>query len=567
MSVVFLGIWLSAVCSPAISPDRLQSIKDIPPETWEAVARGEKAWPEVLFPLCSISPEEKQKFPATYWENVRQDEHFWETYSNRQRQLFQKEYGPDIHHLYDLYLYDRRCAAGKEKVAEAVREVKTLDRLNDIVAIKAARMPELAGSPTAGLRLFSFKKGALHPVPFDVLEITDKGRIVLPEGPEGNPGDGDDIFNQRDKMVFMAVDAGHRISLADIRRQYPGANTIHEVEISCPTEPGKAWVYAVAFTGTPPPLSPLDYAGIRPETGRVYGLFIFAGCAARQVDDDIVPTHKVLGTFASPLLGAIPVDMLEAFTYKLVIKFRLFGAEMVQGMEDMDVRWRGLYDGRVMIYNRASWKLWTPFGIGAPIIYADLIVTPLSAITYGSVYAPFNPRLVVKCVDLSFGEDLEVYEDDFYHFQFVTMGDRTGVTLDGKMSDKEKALDISGYSWYLLTGSPGTMCIRTEYDEFSTEHASILKLKWQDDAEKNGYTNLFRMSEFDQPTSHFTHEWNLAPHFYHPDPEKYNWDNLNLILKRVDHPLRCRIDGGRPAAQPRYLHLPDIKESHKMYRY
>jgi hypothetical protein len=558
-----LLILFCALSSQAMTPERHEQIKNISSAEWQQIADGERPWPKALFPLCSISPEEKKDFPPAYWEKVLQDEHNWETYTNQQRAVFQKEYGPDIKHLYDLFLYDKRCAAGEEPVADCVRETKTLERLHDVVAVSADRLSALQNNKVRDIRLFSYKRGGLHVIPCDILEVTEKGRIVLPEGPEGNPSDGDGRFNQQDKMVFMAVDAGHKIPEQIIRNQYPGIKALSEIELGY--DDRKAWVYGAAFAQNTPPVPDFDYAGINPETGRVFGSFIFAGCASRNIDDTIVPTHKVQGTFASPAIGARPVDMLKAFTYNLVIHFRPF-AHMEQGMEDMDVRWRGLYDGRVLIYNRASWKLWTPFGIGAPIIYADLVVTPLSAITYGSVWTPFNPKLVVKSVDLTFGEDMEIYDDDFFHFRFVTMGDRTGVKMDGKMSEKEKNLDINDYSWYLLTGNPGTLCIRTEYDAHSTRHADI-KLKWQDDAEKSGYTNLFSMNKFDQPNSYFTHEWNLVPYFYNADPEKYNWDNLDIVLRRADKPLSTSINGSAPLVQSRYLHLPNIKESKKAYDY
>ncbi len=75
--------------------------------------------------------------------------------------------------------------------------------LIDLVYIKANDFGNLQANPVDRIRVFAYKFGKLRPIPADILEFTSKNRVVLPEGSEGNPEDGDRIFSKNDMLLFM----------------------------------------------------------------------------------------------------------------------------------------------------------------------------------------------------------------------------------------------------------------------------------------------------------------------------------------------------------------------------
>ncbi len=562
-----LLVLAGAVCCFGITKAQMDKINQIPADVWEKVANCEAAWPEALFPMTTIPPKGLERMPRTYWDKVHADERTWENFIMEQAVLFQNEYGSEIKDLYDLFCYDQQVAAGDIPVAPCVKQKKTLERFIDYVGIDADRLSALQNAATEKIRVLIFKKGKLHIIPFDILETSAKGRLALPEGPEANPEDADGIFNNTDKIVFMAVDTGHKVGPDYIKKQFPNAAVISELKISYEDDDEAAWAYLAVFDGTVPPESPLDYSGLNAETTRIYSLFASGVCLPRVERGKTIPTIEVTSLFASPAGGGLPVDIFTPFSFVNNTKFRPLGSK-TETIDDMDIRWRAWFDGKVIVYNRASWTLWTPFGIAAPIVYEDMIVTPVAAMGNVAFYVPFNPKLVVKHVSLSFGQGITPTCKEFGQGYFITK-DREAVKIDGKMSEKEKELEPD-YSTYILAGREGAMCLCTAYDKYTTENADI-HLEWTDTPQKTAFTHHLTMTEFDNKMGNLTHEWNMLPFFYNTnstcEKDRFNWDKLDLVLKRTEKPISCTVDDGQAMEQPRFLHVPNIAEQEDAYDY
>jgi hypothetical protein len=58
-----------------------------------------------------------------------------------------------------------------------------------------------------------------------------------------------------------------------------------------------------------------------------------------------------------------------------------------------------------------------------------------------------------------------------------------------------------------------------------------------------------------------------VPFFWNENPLKYNWKNLDLVLKRIDKPLTYRIDGGDYITPGAIVHIPNIQMEQDKYKY
>jgi hypothetical protein len=192
--------------------------------------------------LSSWTKDEIYSLPESFWATQKFRERQWSSYMNSVSQAYSSEYGKEIKSGYDLFL--------KEQIPVKIRqaniiETKNLNRLTDLVWVEGRQVRTFIGQGVYSLKILSFKENKLHIIPADTIEFTYEGRIVLPYGPEANLKDSDGILSEADKIFFMAMDAGHRISKDLISSSYRNIGKIEEIEITYPADKEKAWVYLV----------------------------------------------------------------------------------------------------------------------------------------------------------------------------------------------------------------------------------------------------------------------------------------------------------------------------------
>ncbi len=140
--------------------------------------------------------------------------------------------------------------------------------------------------------------------------------------------------------------------------------------------------------------------------------------------------------------------------------------------------------------------------------------------------------------------------------------------MDGNMSGEGSNKSSTDYSWHLFTGLPGTLCMRTYYDDSLTQRADSLTLEWNDNKEEgSAYFNHLAMTNLKDRSHYFCIQWNSVPFFWNPDPSKYNWDNLDLVLKREDKLLSYSVDGSPRITLEKAIHVPDISTQKKRFDY
>jgi len=561
---------LLAALPPARADDlaQLRAIKSIPETTWQAVADGAEPWPEALFPLSYWPEKDRKKLPQEFWERLAAHERKWPEFIKTQRELYRREYGPAVKNAYDLFLEEQAemKQPDYQKASPPVLKKKTLKRLTDLAYLPGRAFGGLAGAGLESIRVFAFRQGKLRVIPFDIVEFTDESRVVLPQGPEGNPEEGDGIFRNNDLLFFMVHDAGHRIAKESVGRAFPGASAVREVEISCSPEGETGWVYAASFAADPPAKSPFNYIEFYPEFNVTFTPVSFNQCHPRKIKKEIHPTLKTGTWLSSPAVGGRPYDIHDHLRIRVSLKY-LVGSTF-DDEDNLTVRWRAWFEGQVVNYNRAAWKLTTPLGIGAPTVFNDIVANAFSVFNYITWYSPFNPSVFVKHLDVKVGEQLNdrvARQRDELTVRFLSEHNRKGCAADGKMSDRDAALDDRFSSWHLFTGPHGTVCMRNDYDDFLTEKGTRT-LDWRDDEKNPGnFDTHLVIKDLSNRSEHFYVDWNAVPFFWNEDPGKYRWDSLDLVLKRLDRPLTFSVEGTPALTTGVYIHVPDVHAEEKHY--
>ena len=567
------GFTLFPGARPAGADDlqaRFQSLKAITPEKLKQMADGTVPWPEDIFPLSSWTEAEIKKLPPEFWEKLRAQERKWPEYISRQAGLFRQEYGPGIKNYYDLFLEEQAemRKPGYEKVTPPVEAKKTLKRMIDLAYLPAGKLGSLQGNPPNSIRALSFKKGRLRVLPLDILEISPAGRVVLPSGPEGNPQDGDGIFNGQDRVFFMVLDAGHKVAKSYVREKFPGIKDLEEVEISYPAENEKGWVYLASFAQNPPERSAFDNVQFYPEVSITANPFSLNQTEPRKMKGRIAPTLAIRSWFTPPTMGGIPFDIYDRLRIRITLRFHI--GSTGDNEDELNVSWRAWYDGQVICYNRAAWKQSTPLGIGAPVVFDDILASSFSAYDYITYYSPFDPAIFMKDFEVIIGEQMnrasreQVEAMKGWH---LTERNKAGDAVDGVMSEKEKTRDPNWVKWHLFTGVAGTALMRVDYDDYLQQHSTIT-LDWRDDDTVNGnYDTHMVVHRPSTRTEHFLLEWNVVPFFFNEDHSKFGWDNLDLVLKRVDKPVVFALPSGEKFSVERYLNIPNVEKEHKFYKF
>jgi len=549
---------------------RFQAPKTITPEKLKQMADGTIPWPEELFPLSSWTDEETKKLPPEFWQKVRAQEKKWPEYISAQANLFRQEYGPGIRNYYDLFLEEQAemQKPGYGKVVPPVETKKTLKRLIDLACLPAEKLGSIQGNPLNNIRVISFQGGRLRIIPFDLLEFSPAGRVVLPSGPEANPQDGDGIFNGQDQIYFMVLNAGHKVAKNYVREKFPEIKDLEEVEISHPDENEKGWVYLASFAQNPPERSPFDHIQFCPETSITLTPFSLNQTEPRKRKGKIVPTLKIRSWYAAPSIGGIPMDVFDHLRIRISLRFYIGSTS--DNEDELNVSWRAWYDGQVINYNRSAWKQSTPLGIGSPVVFDDIVASSFSVYNYMTYYSPFDPAIFLKDFEVIIGEEMNRAEKEYMEAMkgwHLTERDRVGYAIDGVMSEREKTRDPNWVKWHLLTGFQGAMLMRVDYDEYLQKHSTIT-LDWRDDNTAIGnYDTHMIVHRPSTRTEHFLLEWNVVPFFFNEDHSKFGWDNLNLVLKRVDKPVVFTLPSGEKFSVERYVHVPNVEKEHKFYKF
>lgn len=525
----------------------------------------------INFPLSVWTAEQTKALPETFWRVQRKAERSWPVYIANQEQLYHQIYGTNVGNAYDVFLLEQGQAAKQIKQAY-VTQPKTLKRLTDLATIPGKSLSKLKNTRLGAIRVMAFKGGALRVIPHDIIEVSPTGRLVLPFGPEGNPGDGDGVLGDNDLLFFMAMDAGDRVDPQYIKNIFHGALGVTEIELGYAPDKEQGWVYIAFFGEQPPEKSPLEYIKILPEASLIYTPYALAQTLPRNDKAGIRPTIDVCTWAAAPSMGGAPRDIHHKLRLNLEATLR-GGFKLSQDQDASDLRFRAWYAGPVIVYGRASWKIKTPLGIGAPVVFADLYGTAFSCTDQNFVWTAFDPTIMMKTFNTTVGEELNRQALGPDSYVVITARDRKTFSINAQSPPRTRfvAQDSQGPAgkqdlWHVQSGRAGSMVMYVGLSEAMMRHAARFNMLWEDSPEHiSTYLYNLDVTNFKNRQEQMFLEWNMIPHFWNTGA--YRWENLDLVLKHRQKPLTFTVDGTQHIVTPRFIHIPNIKEERRYYRY
>lgn len=281
--------------------------------------------------------------------------------------------------------------------AAAVSEsAATLQRRYDTVIIRGEDLAPFLGAPADLLRLYSFRKDGLHPLPFQVDERDADGEFVFNSGPQASEdSDGGDL-DYNDELVFMARDAGDR---ATAGTPWPeGTRQWAEIELSAPlARSQRAWVYLFSFAGEPPARSDGDYVRYDPQTERIfsdhYGLGYREGMSLYT--DLFYPEAGQAGG------GSMGPDLLDRVKVRIVVKFFFNVLKVRKTEEDFHAEVVAWKDGPVRVLRNAQNFVRILFNLSSASVFSVSEYYPYYMFTPLRVTVPFDLKWVFSRFGIS----------------------------------------------------------------------------------------------------------------------------------------------------------------------
>ena len=446
---------------------------------------------------------------------------------------------------------------------------RTLTRRQDPIQVPGDLLKNFHGAALDQLRLYALVKGAMTPVIYQWDERKPGGDFVFMLGEEADPQDANHLLDPQDLLVFRVQEVGDRAAPAD----WPaGAAAAIEIELGDPLDQGKAWVYLFRFAGQAPaprPDSTVRLLHWDPWKKSEYPFIVESDYY--HIEGRV---NTVRGKTYKTAINQLWIDPAAAGGSGQNL---LDGQKMRAWVELFFGKWRieenetnliggiaAITQGPVRGYGRQWLTVSLPFGLKAPRIYSDVITYDRVIVSPMCLTIPFNPEAVITRAGLFFGYDLNPAA---YGMRFYSPRCLEGVTIDGKMSAKEKALPPDLVPWFCITGPQGTMIFRSQIEPKllnQTKHY----LTYIDDLNTAippeglpgtiGYAQTsIEVTSVKPGAYEFVIQWFFPDHFYRP--EGLNLPLLQEYLNIEDHPLEIRIEGRQ--VKNSALHPPPLQNS------
>ena len=446
---------------------------------------------------------------------------------------------------------DEREGGSQKIVADAVGEMggilarNTIRRFYDPVETRGEILSELLGNQISLLRLYSFSDGTLHQVPFQFDEWTPDGFLVVDMGPEANAELGNGILDMQDELVFMARDAGDRVTKA----YWPqGVEQGIEIEIKDPLSGGLGWFYLLEFSDQAPAISFgneefLEYEDEVRLTCSTYGV----QGTNRTWKGDV---HKLLlhrHLWTTEEAGGDGKDFIDSLRFRFKAKLG-FGVIRVKFDEGGIIGgWSKMKSGPVRTIARQWLALTLPLGLKSPKFYGDAYCYDTLGFTGFQTDVPFNPKYVAANFTMMFGHDM--HDPNAYGMKWYNSNNTDGFLIDGVTSPMEEEYDSSADTWRCVVGPNGWAVYRSMWDEFYRSQAEI-NVRYSDDRQTHqppehypgdmGYVYSESVIKRLKPRKYeFQVDVFVPYHFY--DPAGLRMDLIEELANIRDNPILVKV--------------------------
>ncbi len=257
--------------------------------------------------------------------------------------------------------------------------------------IRGDAITVVEGTPIASLRLYAARNGLVQVIPFQIDERDPEGRYVVPEGPRACQDTDKGLFDYNDELVFMAADAGDRVSPQLLPQ---GVDAWAEIEISDPLRPSdRAWVYLCAFKGQPPPLSPIRYVHYRADKEQIYSDHYKIGYR---------PGYSLYSDLFYPQGdGSFGPDLMDRIKIRIEVKFLFSVIRVHRNEDDFKAQVVGWKEGPIRVLRDVESYVRVLFKLSSPSVFAVTEYYPYHMYTPLRLTIPFDLKWVFSKFGIS----------------------------------------------------------------------------------------------------------------------------------------------------------------------
>lgn len=312
-----------------------------------------------------------------------------------------------------------------------ILERKTISRKEDPIIVQGKYLKKLLGARIKNLCVYSFIEGKFSPIPFQIDKKDEDGNYIFENKNEN--------LEFYDELVFCVKDTGDRIS----KEIWP-QNCIEglEIEIKDPLTLQKSWAYILYFKEEPEK-SNIDYVKYFSEKEIIETTNYIVGFAP---DNPILIENLTIKKEG----GGDGENKADRFKVRFRAK-TYFGFSIKASEEDIESTITGVIDGPVRVIRRIKsvlniYKIFkSPSAESLQIYYYNFFEFPVV------LNIPFNINEVFLSANLRVSfESKEPTKRIFYNTH-----NKNGYFLDGEMTEDEKKLDRSPYSWCAVKEETG----------------------------------------------------------------------------------------------------------------
>ena len=426
---------------------------------------------------------------------------------------------------------------------QGILEKKTIDRFYDPIEIRSEILEGSLGEKISELSLYSFSNGSFRLIPFQFDEWTEDGYMVFDQGEEANDELGNGILDKQDMLVFMARDAGDKVS----RNLWPkGASKGIEVEVLDPLTDNRGWCYLLLIPGSAPEISFRNNSTFNDKL-RIDGSTYKIICTNRVIKNKIYKTIINEHVLVKPEAGGDGKDFIDRLKFRVSASL-LFGMIRTGFHEDNFIGdAKKFKTGPVRSIVRQWFGVSLPFGLKSPKIEGDVYIYDTIAFAGAEIDVPFNPGYILTNYKMSMGYDL--HYPNAFGMRWYNSNNTEGFLVDGVTSPMETRFDGSFDSWRCIVGPNGWMVHRATWDEYYFSQAD-LKLHFTDDLKNHAppenypgslgsYCTVSTVKSL-QPRKYFLQiDWYLPFDFY--DPDGLRLDIIEQIVNIRDDSLKIKV--------------------------
>jgi hypothetical protein len=447
----------------------------------------------------------------------------------------------------------------------------TMKRSHDPIQVPGELLKDLLGSDFNSLRVFACREGKMAQIPYQFDERQPDGTYIFYLGDKANKAEATGKLSPPCFLDFRLGDTGDRAP----KSLWP-AETGVEIELKDPVAGGVSYAYVIKFASNPPKQLETDTVVLEnwdpwksPELP-----FIVRGISYRieglvnKLDGKYYKT-AVNKIFQVPVsAGGTNVNILDgqrmrAYVELLGGKYKIEKNEtnMIGGIDT-------LTHGNVRGYGRQWLTVMLPLGIEGPRIYSDVFTYDRVIVSPMELNIPINPESIITRAGIEFGYD---FNEKAYGMRFYSPNCMDGVTIDGKMTEKEKAISDAWVPWYLVTGPQGSLLFRVDVEQ-KLRDQTVNKLQYIDDLGQAfppesmvgsvGYAReVMEIKSVKAGRYKFAIEWYFPPHIYKEGG--YDKQVLQEFLDIKDRPILIRAGGQEAKNQALTPPMLDPKEKLK----